>query len=470
MNAKQKILIVDDEASIREFLEIMLKKEKKYEITLAEDGEQAINMLKKKTFDLVISDLQMPNKTGMDVLGYINQMCPSTVFMLITAFGSTEVAVEAMKLGAYDYITKPFKLDEVRINIAHALESVKLEKENRSLKRELKRSYNFDNMIGNSDKMHSVFDIIKRVSLAPTNILVTGESGTGKEVIAKAIHYNGPLKEAPFITVNCGAIPENLMESEMFGHKKGSFTGAVQDKMGLFQAAEGGTLFLDEVGELPLNIQVKLLRALQERIIRPVGSTENIKVDLRIIAATNRNLEEMVEEASFRQDLYYRLNVINIMAPPLRDRKEDIPLLANHFVNKFNERLGRDVSGVSAEAMEKLSHYNFPGNVRELENIIERSMALEIGNSILPESLPPLVQTESGKKYASVHEIVVTDDGVELDKIIDQIEKEMLLKAMHASNGVKKHAAKLLGISFRSMRYRAEKHNLSALLEEDDVA
>ena len=471
MSTKQKILVVDDEASIREFLEIMLKKEKKYEVTLAEDGEQAINMLKKKTFDLVISDLQMPNKTGMDVLNYINQMCPQTMFMLITAFGSTEIAVEAMKLGAYDYITKPFKLDEVRINIAHALDSVKLEKENRTLKRELKRNYNFDNMIGNSEKMHSVFNIIKRVSLAPTNILVTGESGTGKEVIAKAIHYNGPLKDAPFITVNCGAIPENLMESEMFGHKKGSFTGAVQDKMGLFEAAEGGTLFLDEVGELPLNIQVKLLRALQERIIRPVGSTENIKVDLRIIAATNRNLEEMVDEGTFRQDLYYRLNVINITAPPLRERKEDIPLLATHFLHKFNERLGRDVSSVSAEAMEKLESYSFPGNVRELENIIERSMALEVGNSILPESLPPLVQTESGKKYASVHEIVVTDAGVELDKIMDQIEKEMLLKAMHASNGVKKHAAKLLGISFRSMRYRAEKHNLSALLEdEQDVA
>ncbi len=467
MSLKQKILIVDDEASIREFLQIMLKKEKKYEITLAEDGEEAIQILKKKTFDLVISDLQMPKKTGMDILTHINQMCPQTVFILITAFGSTETAVEAMKLGAYDYITKPFKLDEVSINISHALESVKLRKENRTLKRELKRTYNFENLVGNSEKMHEIYEIVKRVSLVPTNVLVTGESGTGKEVIAKAIHYNGPLKEAPFITVNCGAIPENLIESEMFGHKKGSFTGAVQDKMGLFQAAHGGTLFLDEIGELPLNIQVKLLRALQERIIRPVGSNENIKVDLRIIAATNRNLENMVAEATFRQDLYYRLNVINIHAPALRDRKEDISLLAIHFLHKFNERLGRDVSSISAEALERLENYNFPGNVRELENIIERSMALEIGNSILPESLPPLVQTESGRKYASVHEIIITDDGVELDKIMDQIEKEMLLKAMHASGGVKKHAAKLLGISFRSMRYRAEKHNLNALLDDE---
>ncbi len=470
MSLKQKILIVDDEASIREFLEIMLKKEKKYEITSAEDGEQAIEILKKKSFDLVISDLQMPNKTGMEVLEYINQMCPQTMFMLITAFGSTEIAVNAMKLGAYDYITKPFKLDEVRINISHALESVKLEKENRTLKRELKKTYNFENLVGNSEKMHEVYNIVKRVSLAPTNILITGESGTGKEVIAKAIHYNGPLKDAPFITVNCGAIPENLMESEMFGHKKGSFTGAVQDKMGLFEAAQGGTLFLDEIGELPLNIQVKLLRALQERVIRPVGSIENIKVDLRIITATNRNLQEMVKEGTFRQDLYYRLNVINIHAPALRDRAEDVPLLATHFLHKFNEKLGRDVSSISAEALERLEGYTFPGNVRELENIIERAMAFEVGDSILPESLPPLVQTESGKKYASVHEIVVTDEGVELDKIMDQIEKDMLLKAMHASNGVKKHAAKLLGISFRSMRYRAEKHNLGALLEDEDIA
>ncbi len=470
MSVKQKILIADDEASIREFLEIMLKKEKKYEITLAEDGEKAIQILKKKTFDLVISDLQMPKKTGLDILTYINQMCPQTVFMLITAFGSTEIAVEAMKLGAYDYITKPFKLDEVSINISHALESVKLKKENRILKRELKKTYNFENLVGNSEKMHKIYHIVKRISLAPTNVLVTGESGTGKEIIAKAIHYNSPLKEAPFITVNCGAIPENLIESEMFGHKKGSFTGAVQDKMGLFQAAHGGTLFLDEIGELPLNVQVKLLRALQERIIRPVGSTKNIKIDLRIIAATNRNLEDMISQGTFRQDLYYRLNVINIHAPPLKDRKEDIPLLAMHFLHKFNEKFERNVSNISTEALDKLKNYNFPGNVRELENIIERSMALEVGSSILPESLPPLVQTTSGKKYPSTHEVVITDSGVELDKIMDQIEKEMLLKAMHTSKGIKKHAAKLLGISFRSMRYRAEKHNLNALLDDEEMA
>ena len=470
MSVKQKILVVDDEASIREFLEIMLKKEKKYEVVTAEDGQQAIDLLQKKSFDLVISDLQMPNKTGMEVLEFINQNSPSTQFMLITAFGSTEVAVEAMKLGAYDYITKPFKLDEVRINISHALESQSLAKENKTLRRELKKSYDFSNLVGNSDKMHDVYSIIKRVALAPTNILITGESGTGKEVIAKAIHFNGPLTDKPFITVNCGAIPENLIESELFGHKKGSFTGAVSDKIGLFQAASGGTLFLDEVGELPLNMQVKMLRALQERVIRPVGDTKNINIEVRIIAATNRNLEDMVKEQTFRQDLYYRLNVINILAPALRERLEDVPLLANFFINKFNEKLGTDISGISDDALERLQGYNFPGNVRELENIIERSMALEVGSTILPESLPPLVKTTSGKQYASVQEIVVSDEGVELDKIMDQIEKELLLKAVHAANGVKKKAAKLLGISFRSMRYRAEKHNLNAILEEEKRA
>ena len=470
MSVKQKILIVDDEASIREFLEIMLKKEKKYEVMTAEDGQQAIDLLQKKNFDLVISDLQMPKKTGMEVLEFINQNCPSTQFMLITAFGSTEVAVEAMKLGAYDYITKPFKLDEVRINIGHALENQNLAKENKTLRRELKQSYDFSNLIGNSDKMHDVFNIIKRVALAPTNILVTGESGTGKEVIAKSIHFNGPLSDKPFITVNCGAIPENLIESELFGHKKGSFTGAVIDKMGLFEVASGGTLFLDEVGELPLNMQVKLLRALQERVIRPVGETKNIHVDVRIIAATNRKLEDMVDEGTFRQDLYYRLNVINIQAPALRERLEDVPLLTNFFINKFNERLGIKISGISDEALERLKGYNFPGNVRELENIIERSMALEVGTTILPESLPPLVRTTSGKQYASVHDIVVDDEGIELDKIMDQIEKELLLKAVHAASGVKKKAAKLLGISFRSMRYRAEKHNLNTILEEEKRA
>lgn len=464
---KPRILVVDDEESIREFLEIMLKKEG-FEITLAEDGAMAKDVLAKKTFDMIISDLQMPNMNGIELLKHVKETSPDTVFMMITAFGTTETAVEAMKMGAYDYITKPFKIDEVRLNINNALRSKNLEVENRSLKKELVKEYSFQNIIGNSQAMHLIYDLIKRVSQAPTNILVTGESGTGKEVVAKAIHYNGPLKDRPFVTINCGAIPENLMESEMFGHKKGSFTGAVSDKVGLFEVADGGTLFLDEVGELPITIQVKLLRAIQERMIRRVGATDDHKIDVRIIAATNRNLEEMVQKGTFRQDLYYRLNVINIKTPPLRDRKDDIPILAQFFLKKYNEKLNKNISSISVEAMEILKKYDYPGNVRELENMLERTVALEGGATVLPESLPPLVSTPSGRKMASSHEIEVTDDGVDLDKVMGQIEKELLIKAIHTAGGVKKKAAKLLSITFRSMRYRVEKYNLGTVDDLDE--
>lgn len=465
---KPRILVVDDEESIREFLEIMLKKEG-YEVTTAEDGQVAMDTLAKRSFDMVLSDLQMPNKTGMELLKFVKESYPEMVFMMITAFGTTETAVEAMKMGAYDYLTKPFKIDEVRLNIQNALRTKNLEVENKTLKKELNREYSFQSMVGNSAAMHRVFDLVKRVSMAPTNILVTGESGTGKEVVAKAIHYNGPLKDKPFITVNCGAIPEQLMESEMFGHKKGSFTGAIVDKSGLFEVADGGTLFLDEIGELPVSIQVKLLRALQERTIRRVGATEDIKVDVRIIAATNRELEAMVKDGTFRQDLYYRLNVINIRMPGLRERAEDIPLLANHFLAKYNERMQKNISGISVEAMEVLKKYDYPGNVRELENVIERTVALEGGSTILPESLPPFVNTIAGRKLASSNEIEVGPEGLDLDKVIGQIEKELIVKAIHASGGTKKKAAKLLRITFRSMRYRVEKYNLGVIGDDEEL-
>lgn len=464
---KPRILVVDDEESIREFLDIMLRKEG-YEVTVACDGEEAKGFIQNKTFDLVISDLQMPKMNGLDLLKYTKQSYPDLTFMMITAFGTTETAVEAMKIGAYDYITKPFKIDEVRLVIANALRAQNLEIENRVLRKELKVSYSFQNIVGNSEPMHRIFDLIKRVSQAPSNVLITGESGTGKEVVAKAIHYNGLLKDRPFITVNCGAIPEQLMESEMFGHKKGSFTSAVADKMGLFEAANGGTLFLDEIGELPLTIQVKLLRAIQERVIRRVGANEDIKVDVRIIAATNRTLEKMVDQGTFRQDLFYRLNVIQIQLPPLRERREDISLLASAFVKKFNDRLGKNVSGISDEAMELLTKYDYPGNVRELENIIERTMALEAGAVILPESLPPMVTTSRGPKMVSSHEIQVSDSGIDIEKILGQIEKELIVKAIHAAGGVKKKAAKLLKISPRSMRYRCDKYNLGPMEDDDD--
>lgn len=463
---KPRILAVDDEESIREFLEIMLKKEG-YEVTTAEDGAQAIDLLKKKSFDMVISDMQMPNVTGMELLKHVKDNYPDLVFMIITAFGTTESAVEAMKLGAYDYITKPFKIDEVRIVIGNALRSKNLEVENRTLKKEMQKEYSFQSLVGNSEKMHHIYDLIKRVSQTPTNVLITGESGTGKEMVAKAIHVNGPLKNKPFVTINCGAIPENLMESEMFGHKKGSFTGAIQDKVGLFEVADGGTLFLDEVGELPLTIQVKLLRAIQERVIRRVGATDDQKIEVRIIAATNRDLEDMIKQGMFREDLYYRLNVILIRVPPLRERPEDVSLLAKHFLQKYSSRFSKPVSGISDEAMKTLKKYDYPGNVRELENIIERTVALEAGSTILPESLPPFVNTPSGRKLASSYEIEIGEEGIELEKIIGQMEKELLVKAIHKANGVKKKASKLLGITFRSMRYRCDKYGLSAPGDEE---
>ena len=464
---KARVLVVDDEESIREFLNIMLRKEG-YDVTCVEDGQKAIDILKKKSFEMIISDLQMPHVTGLELLKFVKENYPDLLFMLITAFGTTETAVEAMKAGAYDYITKPFKLDEVRINIANALRSKTLETENRSLKKELTKEYSFQNLVGNSPVMHAIYDLIKRVSDTPTNVLITGESGTGKEMIAKAIHYNGLLKDRAFMSVNCGAIPEALMESEMFGHKKGSFTGAHVDKTGIFEAADGGTLFLDEVGELPLTIQVKLLRAIQERIIRRVGSTEDTQVSVRIIAATNRDLEQMVKAGTFRQDLYYRLNVIQIEAPSLRQRRDDIPILAKHFLKKYNERLNKNISGISQDALAVLKTYDFPGNVRELENIIERTVALEAGASILPESLPPFVKTSSGaKQMVSSDGIEVTTEGVDLDKIIGQIEKELIIKAIHTADGVKKRAAKLLSITFRSMRYRVEKYNLGSISEDE---
>ncbi len=466
---KPRILVVDDEESIREFLEIMLKKEG-YEVTCAEDGQRAMDVLTKKSFDLVISDLQMPNVTGIELLKHTKDNYPDLQFMMITAFGTTETAVDAMKMGAYDYVTKPFKLDEVRLNIANALRSQHLEFENRSLKKQLNKEYSFQSLVGNSSAMHHIYEMVKRVSGTPTNILVTGESGTGKEMVAKAIHYNGPMKDKPFITINCGAIPESLMESEMFGHKKGSFTGAVSDKAGLFEVADGGTLFLDEIGELPITIQVKLLRAIQERVIRRVGSTEDTQINVRLIAATNRDLEAMVDDGTFRQDLFYRLNVIQIKTPPLRERKDDIQLLAEHFLKKYNERLSKSVNSISATAMEVLKKYDYPGNVRELENIIERTVALEAGGSILPESLPPFVKTTSGaRQMVSSEGIEITEEGIDLEKVLGQIEKELIIKAIHAANGVKKRAAGLLDISFRSMRYRVEKYNLGSISDEDDM-
>lgn len=460
---KRKILVVDDEASIRDFLKIMLSKEG-YDIVCAEDGAQALALYKKQSFDMVISDLQMPNMTGLELLKKLVKENSSVLFMVITAFGSMETAIEAMKLGAYDYLTKPFNIEEVQLNLKKAFSVKDLEIENRFLRREIQQEYSFDNCIGDSEAMHQVFELIKKVSASQSSILVTGESGTGKEIVSRAIHNNSSRSSSAFVPINCGAIPAELMESEFFGHRKGAFTGAVSDKVGLFEAAVGGTLFLDEVGELPLDMQAKLLRVLQEKEIRKVGSTESIQIDVRIISATNKDLLKMVEAGTFREDLFYRINVITITLPPLRNRGDDIILLATSALKKFSKKFNKPVQRLSVEAVDQLKVYHYPGNVRELENIIERIVAIEPGLVILPEHLPPLLsdlnQTE---ELGTLKHINFTKDGVFLDKILDEVEKEILLKALDLSNGVKKAAARLLNITFRSMRYRAQKH----FLEED---
>jgi two-component system response regulator PilR (NtrC family) len=468
--ALNKILVVDDEESIREFFEIMLKREG-YEVTTASNGVEALDRLKKERMDLVISDLQMPEMSGMQLLQAAKEVDPELLLIMITAFGSTETAVEAMKLGAYDYVQKPFKIDEVKIIIRQALEKRSLRIENAQLKRELGTKYAFDNIIGSAPPMLRIYEMVKRVANTKSSVLITGESGTGKELIARAIHFNGPLKDKPFVTVNCGAIPENLMESEMFGHKKGSFTGAIADKKGLFEVANTGTIFLDELGELPLPMQVKLLRVIQEGTFKRVGGTEDITVDVRIISATNKNLDTEVRAGRFREDLFYRMNVIQVHCPPLRERREDIAMLANHFLEKFAKSLGVEVKRIGNEAMDVLKRYHYPGNVRELENIIERTVALEPGAIILPESLPRHLldaeQPAAGPLDANKIEIL-SDQGIDLEKLTADFERTLLTKALQQTGGIKKRAAKLLGISFRSMRYRVDKYSLGALSVDDE--
>jgi len=467
--ALNRILVVDDEESIREFFEIMLKREG-YEVLTASSGIEAIDTLKKTPVDLIISDIQMPGISGMELLSRVRESHPEMVVIMITAFGSTETAVEAMKLGAYDYIQKPFKIDEVRIVISQALESQSLKIENVQLKKELGTKYAFDNIIGGASPMMRIYEMVRRVASTKSSVLITGESGTGKELIARAIHYNGPLKDKPFVTVNCGAIPENLMESEMFGHKKGSFTGAIADKRGLFEVANTGTIFLDELGELPLTMQVKLLRVIQEGTFKRVGATEDITVDVRVISATNKNLEQEVKASRFREDLFYRMNVIQILCPPLRDRKEDIPMLANHFLEKFSKVLGVSVKKISNEAMDVLKRYHYPGNVRELENIVERTVALEPSAIILPESLPRhLAEVQHTVAPLDANKIEIdAEKGIDLEQLVAEFEKALLTKALERTGGVKKRAARLLSISFRSMRYRVDKYALGALSDDDE--
>ncbi len=450
------ILVVDDELSMREFLSILLEREG-YGTEKAEDAEQALMLLETGVYDLVISDVNMPGLSGLELLERIKLVTPDTAVLLITAYTTAEQAVEAMKLGAYDYIPKPFKVEEIKVLVRNALEKRRLVNENLLLRRQMEERFGFGGIIGKSARMREVYTLIEKVANSTATVLILGESGTGKELAAKAIHYNGPRREKRFVAVNCGAIPETLMESELFGHHKGAFTGAVADRPGLFEQAEGGTLFLDEIGEIPLQLQAKLLRVLQEREFRRIGESIDRKADVRIIAASNRDLEEQVKEGSFREDLYYRLDVVQVKMPALRERPEDIPLLIEHFYRKF----AGDTEGsqmVTGDAIKLLMGYPFPGNVRELENIVER--CLVIGDRILSrESLPKQV-TRFQKAPEPDETFVIAAEGMNLEAYLDGIEKRYLLQALEQSRGVKKKAAQILGMSFRSFRYRLAKFGM----------
>jgi two-component system response regulator PilR (NtrC family) len=463
MTSAGRILVVDDERSMREFLDILLRKEG-YEVATAGDVDGALVALESDDYDLVISDIQMPGKSGLDLLKAIRAANGDALVVMITAFATTETAISAMKEGAYDYVTKPFKVDEIKLVVHKALEKKLLTSENARLRSELRSERRERQLVGTSPRMQQVYELIGRIAATKTNVLIVGESGTGKELVARAIHKESDRAEAPFVALNCGAIPENLLESELFGHVKGAFTGAVGNKPGLFESADGGTLFLDEVGELSLPLQVKILRAIQEKTIRRVGGNSDRRVDARILAATNRRLEDEVAAGRFREDLYYRLNVIQLQLPPLRERMEDLPLLVHHFVEKYARELGKPVRGVVDEAMALLRAHAWPGNVRELENGIERAVALSRGEWIEAEALPPLLGRVPERPAAALP----AASGVDLDNLVADYERGLMLDALRRAKGVKKRAAALLGISFRSFRYRLEKLGLDDDPDRDE--
>ncbi len=461
-----KILVVDDEPSMLEFLDIMLRKEG-YDVTCTTSGKEAIDFCGGSHYDMVITDIKMPKVTGLDVLRRVKEISPETAIILITAYATMETAIQAMKEGAYDYISKPFRVDEIKMIIKNALESKGQNKGGTLLKGKAKYSYRFGSvdLIGKSKEMMRVYDLIQKVAQTKSNVLILGESGTGKELVARSIHDNSSRKGHPLLTINCGGVPENLLESELFGYKKGAFTGALHNKVGLFEAAHEGTVFLDEVGDLLLPMQVKLLRVVQEKTFKPIGGTEEKSVDVRIISATNKDLEEMVIEGGFREDLFYRLNIIQIRIPPLRERKEDIPILANFFLEKYSRELGKSLKKISSYAMEALLDYSFPGNVRELQTIIERSVALETSNIVLPESLTLASLKNGSKELNREIKIEIPREGLDLEEAMGNLEKDVLLAALKRTHGAKKKAAELLNISFRSIRYKLEKYGITDVEE-----
>lgn len=453
-----RILVVDDELSMREFLAILLEREG-YDVSVAGSAEEALRMMESALFDLVLSDVNMPGLSGIELLGRIKEKSPETAVLMLTAFSAAEQAVEAMKLGAYDYICKPFKNEEIKQLVKNALEKQGLKRENILLKKDASERDSFCGIIGKSQSMRELFDMIQKVAPSQSSVLILGESGTGKEMAARSIHTCSSRKSKPFVAVNCGAIPENLIESELFGHKKGSFTGAVSDRAGLFEQAEGGTLLLDEIGELPLLMQTKLLRVLQEREFKRVGDSLTHKADVRIISASNRDLESQVKEGTFREDLYYRLNVVQLVMPPLRERIEDIPLLVEYFCRKYQASGQSRPAAVTPGALKALMNHPFPGNIRELENCIERSLILD-PTLISEDSLPQQLLTS--RRPCLTTDCDIPEGGMLLEPLLEELEKKYLLKALEKTGGAKKKAGELLGMSFRSFRYRLAKFGLDS--------
>jgi two-component system response regulator PilR (NtrC family) len=448
-NSKGNILVVDDEKSMREILQIFLANEG-YNISLANNGKSATEAVKKDIFDLVITDMNMPKVDGMELLKNIKEITPDTVVVFITAFGTTESAVEAMKHGAYDYIQKPFQMDDIRLVVKNALERQKLQKDVSILKEQLKTP-SIDNIIGSSPAMQSLFTVISKSASSNASVLISGESGTGKELVANAVHSLSPRKDNHFVAVNCAAIPEGLLESELFGYMKGAFTGAASNKQGLFELANEGTLFLDEIGEMPINLQAKLLRIIEGGTFRRVGGISDIKVNVRIVSATNKNLQDLIDKKQFREDLYFRLNVLSVKIPPLRERRGDIPLLVDHFMQKY----AGSKKMFSPDSLRLLKNYHWKGNVRELENIVERAVLLCDNEVIDEEYLPEEITSVSTSRGVSV-----PSGGMDFEKLIEDTEKAYLLKALSKTNGVKTEAAKLLNLTFRSFRHKLKKYGI----------
>jgi two-component system response regulator PilR (NtrC family) len=459
VSAGPRVLIVDDEASLLEFLSLFFEEEG-YGVATAASMADARARLGEGDYDLVLCDILMPDGNGIDLVREIKAEDPHAAVIVMTAYSSDKTAIEAMKAGAYDYIPKPFDVEELRVMAQKALERTALEEQNLYLRRELEGKYTFSNIIGSSRRMQEIFRLVERVARTSSTVLVHGESGTGKELIARAIHFASPRAEARFLSINCGALPENLLESELFGHVRGAFTGAVREKKGLFQEADRGTLFLDEIGEMTPAMQVKLLRALQERTVRPVGGNREEAVDVRIIAATNQDLETLIDGGEFREDLYYRINVIPLHLPPLRQRREDIPLLVEHFLKKFSEEMDLgEPRRISVEAMRVLEAYPWPGNVRELENAIERAVALSPEPTLTTRDLP--AHLLEGRPVASAA-VTLPEEGLDLEAHLERIRAELMTQALDRAGGVQTKAAELLGMSFRSFRYYAKKVGVTA--------